>query len=145
MLDAYVWSQRPPLALLEKIPYEAAVAPSLKYVEVAERYEPEKLCIAMRPVPSPPFHQSSLPALPAPLRKLQAVRLSTLTPSTFQTTMPLRPSGLPPSPLTPKSWSESLLLHCGAPGLVPSTTTRLRSMPRRWMPGVAMMSAAGVL
>ena len=57
----------------------------------------------MWPVPSPPFHQISLPALPAPLRKLHAVRLSMLTLSVFQTTTPLRPSGFPSDPVTPKS------------------------------------------
>ena len=56
------------------------------------------------PLPSPPFHQISLPAVPAPPRKLQTVRFSTLTPSAFQTRMPLRPSGLPSEPGTPKSW-----------------------------------------
>ena len=33
----------------------------------------------------------------------------------------------------PKSWSPAADEHFGEPGLVPSTTTRLRSRPRRWM------------
>src|SRR5256885_1558145 len=40
----------------------------------------------------------------------------------------------------PKSWSERRDAHGrqGGAGFVPSTMTAFRSMPRRWMPGVAM-------
>ena len=49
--------------------------------------------------------------------------------------MPLRPSGSPVRSRGPGAWSRARRLHVGAPARVPSTTTRLRSMPRRWMPG----------
>ncbi len=59
-------------------------------------------CWPMTPESSPPFHQIWLPASPAPLRKLHAVRFSMLTLSAFHTTMPLRPSALPFEPTAPK-------------------------------------------
>ena len=70
------------------------------------------------PLPSPPLNQIWLPPPPEPLRKLQAVRFSTVTPSALKTSTPLRPS-----PFGPKSWSPAADEHFGEPGLVPSTTT----------------------
>ena len=96
------------------------------------------------PPPSPPFHQISLPALPAPAKKLHAVRLSMLTPLAFQARIPLRPSGLPSEPFTPKSWFFALRLHFGEPGFVPSTTTFPRFIPRRWIFDFVMIRPAGV-
>ena len=40
-----------------------------------------------------------------PARKLHAVRLSTVTLLAFHTTIPLRPTGLPPAPVAPKFWA----------------------------------------
>ena len=51
------------------------------------------------PLPSPPLNQIWLPPSPLPLRKLQTVRFSTVTPSALKTSIPLRPN--PPGP---KSW-----------------------------------------
>ena len=62
---------------------------------------------------------------------------STLTPSALNTSTPLRPS-----PFGPKSWSPAADEHFGEPGLVPSTTTPLRSRPRRWMSGVVIRTPA---
>src|SRR5947209_19472209 len=95
------------------------------------------------PPPSPPFHQTSLPARPAPLRKLQAVRFSIQTSSAFQTTRPFSPSG-PFEPAGPKFWSAWLRLHGREPRLVPSTTTLLRFIPRRCRSGVVISTPAGV-
>ena len=85
------------------------------------------------PDPAPPFHHTSLPALPEPAVKLQTVRLSTWTLAAFHTRIPLRPS--PPS----EFWSPGAELHgVGAEALVPSTIVELRSIPRRVMFGVEM-------
>src|SRR5437016_9784951 len=89
----------------------------------------------MTPLPSPPFHHTSLPPPAEPLRKLHTVRFSTLTPSTSRTSTPLRPP---------------LLGFCAAgdaeqadePARVPSTTTALRERPRMWMPGVVTITPA---
>src|SRR5438067_12489585 len=87
------------------------------------------------PLPSPPLNQIGLPPPPFPSRKLHAVRFSTLTPSAFHTSTPLRPTCLPFS-FGPKSWADGALLHFPMPGLSPSTTTRLRFIPRRWRPAL---------
>ena len=84
------------------------------------------------PDPSPPFHQISLPPPWSPVRKLQAVRFSIDTPSALNASTPLRPDRAcrrRPAARGPGrlAWFEQL----GAPGLVPSTITWLRSMPRR--------------
>src|SRR5580700_5438223 len=93
----------------------------------------------MTPESSPPFHQISFPESPDPLRKLHAVRFSMLTLSAFHTTMPLRPAAFPLEPTAPKLCCAGAALHgVGDPGLVPSTITVLRSIPRRWMSDVVM-------
>ena len=82
------------------------------------------------PEPSPPFHHTWFPESPAPPRKLQAVRFAMLTSFAFHTTIPLRPSALPPT-TGPKFWYCGSELHgVGAPALVPSTMTVSRFMPR---------------
>ena len=83
------------------------------------------------PPPSPPFHQISLPLAPPLLvRKLQTVRFSMETPFAVpvwpNTSMPLRPC-----PAGPSSWLATAPEQAGEPGLVPSTITAFRSMPRR--------------
>ncbi|MGA8338885.1 MAG: hypothetical protein WB761_29385 [Solirubrobacteraceae bacterium] len=111
---------------------------------VAVRYAPSKPQPPICPPPSPPFHQISLPALPVPPRKLQAVRFWTDTPSALYTMIPLRPSWPPLPSEGPKFSSAAFELHCGEPGLVPSTTTVFRFIPRRVTLGVAISTAAGV-
>ena len=65
-----------------------------------------------------------------------------LTSSAFQTTMPLRPAGLPFGLMTPKfCWEGSALHGEGEPDFVPSTTTVLLSIPRRWMSDFVMTTA----
>jgi len=83
-----------------------------------------------------------LPALPWPLRKLQAVRFWTHTFAAFHTMIPLRPSA-PPLPWGPRFWSRLARLHAG-PDLVPSTTTVLRFMPRTYTRGVVIKMPAAV-
>ena len=46
-------------------------------------------------------------------------------------------------PARPKFWAEPLLLQTADPGLVPSTMTVLRFMPRMCRFGVVMSTAAG--
>jgi len=101
------------------------------------RYDASYPVIPRTPVPSPPFHQTPLPDGSDPEKKLQTVRLSTLTPFACQTTIPLRPAGIPPTE-APNCWSAGLDEHAGAPGFVPSTTTLVRLMPRRWTCEVVM-------
>ncbi len=97
----------------------------------------------MRPDPSPPFHQISLPVSPDPLRKLQVVRFSTLTSFAFHTTMPLRPAAFPSDPTAPKlCWAGAALHGVEEPALVPSTITVPRSIPRRWMSDFVMRTPA---
>src|SRR3954453_11784059 len=110
-----------PFAFDAKIPYVACGFFGLKNVVVADRNEPYQLVIPILPLPSPPFHQIWLPSP----RKLQAVRFSIQTPFALKTSMPL------PSSLRPKTWSFAFELQAG-PDFVPSTTTPLRDMPRRW-------------
>jgi len=56
------------------------------------------------------------------------------TPSTLNASMPLR---------AVKSWSALSDGHgCAAEPLLPSTMTRFRSRPRRWMFGVVMRTPA---
>ncbi len=74
--------------------------------------------------------------------KLQAVRFSTLTPEALNTTRPFRPDGRPLVSSGPGFWSAGAELHGDAPGLVPSSTTPLRSMPRIQMFGVVTSTAA---
>src|SRR5436190_14702929 len=122
MFEPYESVSEPgPRAFEMKMPYFANGFFGLKKVEVADRYEPYHEFIPILPVPSPPFHQIWLPSP----RKLQAVRLSMVTPSALKTSMPL--------PLSPRFrfWSAGLGLQA-LPDLVPSTITLLRLRPRRW-------------
>ena len=58
-----------------------------------------------------------------------------------QTSIPLRPCAF-----GPRSWSAALPEQgVVAVGLVPSTMTPLRSMPRRWIPGVETHTPDGQL
>ena len=71
------------------------------------------------------------------------VRFWIVTPSVFQTTMPLRPSAEPPW-LAPKSWNFFASLHgLLASALVPSTIVRLRLIPRMWRSGVLTRTPDG--
>ena len=79
---------------------------------------------------APPFHQISLPASRVPSRKLQAVRFCDPDVVGLPHHDPVQARrGLPPI-VGPKFWSACALLHARS-GLVPSTITVLRFMPRR--------------
>ena len=117
---------------------------------MAVRYWPVKPWPPTLPLSAPPFHQISLPASRAPPRKLHAVRFSIETLPAFHTMSPLTPEAPPAActayglalddaePLRPKFCAEPLLLHAADPGLVPSTITVLRFMPRMCRSGVVM-------
>src|SRR5438132_13108548 len=123
MFDAYESVTEPgPFAFDTKIPYVPWGFFGSKKVDVADRNEPYHDVIPILPVPSPPFHQIWLPSP----RKLQTVRFSIHTLSVLKATIPERPELF-----GPKVWSARLAEHRGVPGLVPSTTTALRFMPRR--------------
>src|ERR1700685_2779354 len=107
---------------------------------VAVRYEPHIPCPPTLPLPSPPFHQISLPASPAPFRKLQTVRFSTVTLAAFQTMIPFSPCAFPLI-FGPRFWSAALVLQAG-PLLVPSTITVLRFMPTIQMSGLVTSTPA---
>src|SRR6516165_3425338 len=144
MLLAYTCVNSPgPKVLEAKIPYcvNGWFSPAKK-LEVADRNAPRQLPICWVPLDPPPLNQISSPGVLAPERKLQAVRFSTLTPDALNTIRPFRPVGAPPGPSGPRSWSTVAELHPDAPGLVPSSRTPLRSMPRMWMPGVVTSTAA---
>src|SRR5579884_2535338 len=99
----------------------------------------------MTPSPAPLFHHTSLPVPPLPPeppRKLHTVMFSTHTSEACHTMMPLRPSALPLASVGPKFWSVLAVLQ-GAPDLVPSTMTLLRSMPMSHRPGLVMRTPAG--
>src|SRR5579863_6518009 len=96
----------------------------------------------MWPPPAPPFHQISLPVSPVPPRKLQVVRFWTQTLSAFHASIPSRPA-VPPLSLGPKFWADFLLLQTGVPGLVPSTITVLRFIPRTETSGFVSSTPAG--
>ncbi len=72
------------------------------------------------------------------------MRFWTETLSAFYTMIPLSPSWPAVPSVGPKSWSDALELHSGEPGLVPSTITVFRFIPRRVTCGVAISTAAGV-
>ena len=97
-------------------------------------------CPPILPLPLAPFHQISLPASPAPPKKLQTVRFSTSTLLAFQTMIPFNPWALPLT-FGPKFWSAARLLHAG-PLLVPSTITELRFMPTIQMSGLVTSTPA---
>ncbi len=66
----------------------------------------------------------------------------TETLSAFQTMTPLSPSAEPPT-TGPKFCAEGLRAHAGEPGLVPSTITVLRFIPRRWRLALVISTPAG--
>src|ERR1035441_5070716 len=94
------------------------------------------------PLLAPPFHQIPLPASAEPPRKLQTVRFCTLTLAAFQTMIPLRPLA-PFELLGPKFCRYSWRRQRAEPGLVPSTITVLRFMPRRYTSRAVISTPAG--
>ncbi len=70
------------------------------------------------------------------------MRFSTFTLSAFQTMIPFSPA-CPPLTLGPKFCADFLSLHRAVCGLVPSTTTLLRLMPRSVRLRVWMTTPAG--
>jgi hypothetical protein len=89
---------------------------------------------------------------------LHAVRFSIETLDALNTISPFDPEGRVvaavrayplevgvPELARPKFWAEVLLLQTEEPGLVPSTITLLRLIPRMWRFGVVMTTPAGNL
>ena len=63
------------------MPYAPAGACSLtKYVEVAESHEPVNDIAVCLPLEPPPSNQIALPPPASPVRKLHALRFSTVSP-----------------------------------------------------------------